>query len=96
MSECEIKQEDVEIITENIKRIILERGNNINPGTTVYKFVQVANEAIKGRGKEKTPILSANGINVKKVIENVSGERGNLFKSIKDVTDDQDGCEPEI
>lgn len=85
------RNEDMEIITEAIKNMMLERGNNIRPGSSLYKFVQIANEAIKGSGKEKSPILSTDEIDVKKVIENVSGERGNLFSTTKDVTDDQEG-----
>lgn len=90
------RNEDTEIITETIKNMMLERGNNIRPGSSLYKFVQIANETIKGRGKENSPVLSTDEIDVKTVIENVSRERGNLFKTTKDVTDNQDGSEPEL
>lgn len=65
----ELKQEDINIITSSIKNVMLENGNNVQPNTATYDFIQVANEVIKGQNKDKKQILSANETEVKTVIE---------------------------
>lgn len=89
-------EEETGIIAETIKNMMLDRGNNIRPGTSMYDFIQIANEVIKGRGKEKSSILSTDEMNVKEVIENVSRENSSMFKCAKKATEKSVGEEPEL
>lgn len=70
-------QDDIDSIAEMIKNIVNNKKEQLQDDSFLYKFVQLSNDVIK-RNNEST-ILSAEQLDVKSIIENVSGDKMDMF-----------------